>query len=638
MPSFSQLRLSPAAKALADQVLGRAGSTADRRSIEAALVTAAQADSNRVLSVEEVEAVLDGFEQAAPGGGVLSAQQLGVGLDLAQSAAGSMASLSNVDGISAHFTFQESLETKLVGELDAAVAKANGRPLDVNMMIFEFQSDVVEQAIARLAKANPNVTFRIIGDSGQASASGGNALPALLAQSLPNVQVKFKKDFPYVWSESAGRPVYNHGASKGLNHHKGFSTVLEGESDRLVTGSFNWSATADTKNYEDLTVYRAVDSGTRRAVDQYTDEFQGFWNDDDACLSPNDFSNFKDAQWSAMSVAHGRPPSSFPPKPSDALPRYERQADLASIDLNGYRPSDASRLETLVGKTLAGQVRAERSRYGRFTSVAELLERVPGLTSVSRASLERLTFGSGQLSLNTASYDELDALGFSKADAKTIVDARVAKGDFESFEQVRALGVNATTFARLQERLTVVDVEGFFNSRQFSATVGGTGYGSGGVRQTPVAGAGGVVANAPASVVVGATDLFNRAGAGEAISLAMYGMSPSSPEFRSLEAAARRGVTVRVVLNDDFSESTVKALAALKAQGLPVEVRVQTAKTMHEKFGVVGDDVFSGSANFSESSSTKHSEDRFTLKNHKEIAAQFQSQFELLWARSKVMT
>ena len=119
--------------------------------------------------------------------------------------------------------------------------------------------------------------------------------------------------------------------------------------------------------------------------------------------------------------------------------------------------------------------------------------------------------------------------------------------------------------------------------------------------------------------------------------VAMYGMSGTAPEVKALTEAARRGVTVRIVINDAYSASTVAAIKALKAQGLAIDIRVQSAKTMHEKFGVVGDDAFSGSANFSESSSTKHSEDRFTVKNHPEIAAQFQSQFELLWAKSKVM-
>jgi phosphatidylserine/phosphatidylglycerophosphate/cardiolipin synthase-like enzyme len=56
---------------------------------------------------------------------------------------------------------------------------------------------------------------------------------------------------------------------------------------------------------------------------------------------------------------------------------------------------------------------------------------------------------------------------------------------------------------------------------------------------------------------------------------------------------------------------------------------------MHEKFGVVGNDVFFGSANFSESSSTKHSENRITVKNHEETASQFKARFEELWGKSK---
>jgi phosphatidylserine/phosphatidylglycerophosphate/cardiolipin synthase-like enzyme len=139
----------------------------------------------------------------------------------------------------------------------------------------------------------------------------------------------------------------------------------------------------------------------------------------------------------------------------------------------------------------------------------------------------------------------------------------------------------------------------------------------------------------PANVTVGSNDLFNRAKSGEEIVVAMYGMSATSPEFKSLADAAKRGAKVRVVLNDDFNGPVVTALKALASAGAQVEVRVQKARTMHEKFGVVGDDVFFGSANFSESSSTKHSEDRFEVKNHKELAERFQSNFESLWAKSK---
>jgi len=185
------------------------------------------------------------------------------------------------------------------------------------------------------------------------------------------------------------------------------------------------------------------------------------------------------------------------------------------------------------------------------------------------------------------------------------------------------------------KNLNVTDVEAFFNSRPFGAPVGGTGYGSGATRTTAAMGADGKVTQAAASVTVAATDLFNRAKAGDKVSVAMYGISASSKEFQSMVAAAKRGAVVRLVLNDDYNEPATKAIKALKAQGFDIDVRIQSAKTMHEKFGVVGNDVFFGSANFSESSSTKHSEDRFSVKNSEEIAAGFQGRFDALWAKSK---
>ena len=89
-------------------------------------------------------------------------------------------------------------------------------------------------------------------------------------------------------------------------------------------------------------------------------------------------------------------------------------------------------------------------------------------------------------------------------------------------------------------------------------------------------------------------------------------------------------------MNNEYTDPAVNVVKALKAQGVPIDIRKQKAETMHEKYGVVGDDAFFGSANFSESSSTKHSEDRFVVKNHPELADAFKEQFERLWAASKV--
>jgi len=549
----------------------------------------------------------------------------------------SMESLSNLDGVTNAFTLQgASLETKLIADLQASVARAAGRPMDVNVLIFEFQSDAIEKALTDIAKNHPNVTVRVIADSGQASETGGNALPSLLKQKLPNVQVKFKKDFPYVWSSSQGRPVYNHGATQGLNHHKGLVTFIDGKPDTLVTGSFNWSSTADTKNYEDLTTFNNMDSASARAIAQFGEEFAGYWNNPDAALSPNAFQNFKGQKWNELLQANGKRPTATTNRPDDSYAEYALPTDSKSIDVNSVRAGDEARLGALLGsKTLARTIRLERQNYGRFADLSDLKERVPQLASFTDAQLVSLGFGSGKVSINTATLDELDAAGLTKKQAEAVVAWREKNGDFDSVADLKRAGVPQATINKLGDILTAIDVEAFFNSRPYGAPAGDTGYGPAGNRQSPVAGADGTVKAADASVTVAATDLFNRAKPPQTIDVAMYGMSPSAPEVKSLMEAAKRGVPVRVILNDDFTATSVAALKALATQGYPVEVRIQKAKTMHEKFGVVGDDVFSGSANFSESSSTKHSENRITIKNHAETADAFRARFEEIWSKSK---
>lgn len=634
MTTFSQLKLTSAARPIVDRVLARATTDADRTRIQSALVNAADADLNKVLSAQEVQAVADAFEAA--GTGALTPDRLGIGIEGAHVAIKSMSDLGNLDGVSNVFTLQgKSVEARMVKELQDAVVRANGRPMDVNMLIFEFQSDVMEKAVSDIARQNPNVTFRVIADSGQATASGGNALPELLKLGLPNIQVKFKRDFPYVWNDSLKRPTYNHGATQGLNHHKGFVTFIDGKPDALLTGSFNWSTTADTKNYEDLTVFQNKDSSSRRAVEQFGGEFAGYWNNPDAALSPNAFQNYKGTKWNEMLIAHGKPGTSITNRADDSYGTYAVPSDTKSLDVNGFRVQDETRLATLLGsKTLARTVMQERAKFGRFADSADLKERVPQLANLTEAQLQNIGFGSGQVSINTAGLEELDKVGLTKKQATALVAYREKNGDFDSIDDLIKVGVPKATITRLQASLTAVDVEAFFNSRPAGAPAGGTGYGPDGTRTAVVAGADGVIGNSRASVTVAATDLFNRAKAGQTIDVAMYGASPSAPEFVALVAAAKRGAVVRVVLEDGFTGPAAAALKALATQGHAVEVRIQKAKTMHEKFGVVGNDVFFGSANFSESSSTKHSENRIAVKNHEETANVFKSRFDEIWVKS----
>jgi len=635
MPSYSSLKIASAAQALVDQTLARADTAANRTRIKEVLASAAATDLNRVLSAKEAQLVVDAF--APLGAGPLTADQIKLGADASRVSTQAMSALANLDGMSNIFTLQgTSVEKRMIQELKDSVSRANGRATDVNMLIFEFQSDAVEKTIIDLAKLNPNVTFRIIADSGQASESGGNALPPMVALGLPNLQVKYKKDFPYVWSDALKRPNYNHGSTSGLNHHKGFTTLIDGRPDTLLTGSFNWSSTADTKNYEDLTIFQNRDAASRGPIEQFSREFAGYWNNPNAALSPNDFKNFKDQQWNAMMIAHGEPPDQPGNWPTDTYANYVLPTSKAAFDVNGFTSQDEARLATVTGsKAVARQVISERQKFGRFSDLEDLLQRVPSLAGrITADEVDSIGFGSAQTSVNMASAEELDRAGLTLAQAKAVVTYRSAHGDFGSIDELVNAGVPRATVERLRESLTAVDVEVFFNSRARGDSAGGTGYGPDGSRLAMVADAHGVVAPTRASVVVAATDLFNRAGAGEIIDVAMYGANPTAPEFVAMIAAAKRGAKVRVVLNDDFTQTAVAALRSLANQGFAVEVRIQKAKTMHEKFGVVGKNVFFGSANFSESSSTKHSENRITVKNNEEARAAFQARFDELRGKS----
>ncbi|MBI5545338.1 MAG: helix-hairpin-helix domain-containing protein [Deltaproteobacteria bacterium] len=640
---LSKTKVAADAKPVVDKALAKV-SAQDQSKVKEALAQVAEQNGDKFLNQAEAQQVADCFERAAPSNALLTGAAVDAALAEAGAQSAKQRQAANVDGISTHFSFSESLEAKLIDELNDTVSRAAGRPVEINMMIFEFQSDNIEKAIVDIARAHPHVTFRVVADSTQSSASGGNALPEIVKKKLPNIEVKYKKDFPYVWSASKGQPAYNHGATKGLNHHKGFVSTIDGVPDRLVLGSFNWSTTADTKNYEDLMTFKSMDSSTRAAIEQYQDEFSAYFNNNEATLSPNAFANFKKQQWSEMLVKNGKPPLHFTPLADDSYPTYVPRRDAQGFDLNGFRPADKDRLDQLVGSKVAQAIRSDRARYGRFASFSELQDRVKSVASLPAEKLEALqkngSFGALTVSVNDASVDELKIAGLPATEAKALVEHRRQNGSFQSVDEVLAKvpGMTAPAFNAVKKYLTATDVEAFFNSRPFGAEQGGTGYGSGGSRTVAAMGADGTVGQVGASVTVAATDLFTRAQAGEKICVAMYGISATSPEFKSMVAAARRGVDVKVVVNDDYTEAAVNAVKDVKSQGVTIDIRVQSAKTMHEKFGVVGDDVFFGSANFSESSSTKHSEDRFAIRNDAETSQAFQARFDALWQKSKVVT
>lgn len=577
--SFSQLRIAAGSQGLVSQLVGRATSS-NKAPLERLLEAAASTDNNAYLSEREVAEVLALLPGTAPLTDSL-VEQASVSL-LPKFIEGRTNAASR--GMSVHFQAGK-LEQELIDELHAVVAHANGRQLDINMMIFEFQSDAIEAAIADIARANRNVTFRIIGDSTQASSGGGNALPALMKLRLPNIVCKFKKDFPYSWNPDKKMPVYNHGASTGLNHHKGFVAVIDGVPERLVSGSFNWSQTANEKNYEDLAVLHALDPSLQQTIALYQDEFVGFFNNGEATLSERELAAFKREKWNELLVKNGEKPlSPIVVSAADRLAPYQPATGTPTLNVN-HSSSDASLQALLSAATgsdaMFSSLKADRDAFGRFSSFEDLSARVQGiaaLASPAAASLRGATFG--------------------VVDSSRQVDVR-------------------------------------FNSRAYGAASAGTGYGALTSQRQIDVNDGATQSTVGAGVSSVVQQMLAPLGAGDSLDVALYAASPSSKETKAVLSAAQRGVKIRVVLNDDHNENVAKALAQAG-----IEVRMQKARTMHEKFAVTGngsatDAALFGSANFSESSSTKHSEDRFLVQNDAAVAGAFRERFSLLWEKSR---
>lgn len=652
--SATGLKISPTVRATL-QPLDAVTDAVAAQAVEEALQLAAGVDGDRVLDGFEAQAVREAWDATLATGATLDANSapafrtaVTTRIDALKAARPSSTEVLFTSEGNALVAFRQ----KILGCIDATLARAQGRAVDVNMMLFAFTDKVLADEIAARCRANANLTLRILTDWSQLPTSGDRQPARLSLLGLPNLIVKFKKDSPYVWSASG--PQYNHGATAGLNHHKGFVTLIDGRPEKMTLGSFNWSVGAMKENFENLMVLDRGDVDNRAVMESYQKEFEAFWNENGASLTHAEALRERERQYGALAQANG---GSYTPRPVTvadiADPTYDVDDTSTAFDVNSFKDADADKLTTLVGKTAAGKILKELRDYGRFDSIDELLERVPSLASLPSAKLAalraRAEFGEGALSVSTATVSELDRAGFSKAQAERVVRWISTYGALEDAAELeRAAGMTTSRLSRILPALASNEVRALYSAR-VPGGVARTGWhadhqGTTTVARAPNAAtppdpagpARGAAESAPRDLASAVADMLRRTPAGETFRLAMYGASAGSPEWGELVRAVERGVKLRAVLYTEYNQPAIDALKALKARGLDVEVRVIKSRVMHEKFGVVGDDVFNGSANFSSSSITKHTEDRFLFRNMPEVARRFVDEFERLFARGSV--
>jgi competence ComEA-like helix-hairpin-helix protein len=623
-----------------------------------AVADVASVDGDRVLDQFEAQALNDVWSQVVPQGQGPITEAQATRISSALSLQINQMKSSRVDSTEAIFTSEgkalQRFRASIMGAMQDTIDKANGRPVDVNMMLFAFTDPEMADGILDMARDNPNVNFRLMTDWTQLPNSGNRQPRRIMetakAEGLDNIQVKFKKDNPYVWDDNRKRPRYHHSKTQGLNHHKGFVTLIDGRPEKMAFGSFNWSLGAMKRNYENLMLLDRADNDNRAIMGEYQGEFEAFWNNDDVALTLGEALNEKNRLQKELYEANGETYLWDRTYEVEDDPEYKAVNTSPFFDINSFADKDVERLEGMIGKTRTREVMKELRDFGRFDSWTELLVRVPSLAELPtwerEPLMEHLEYGEGGLSVNTASVEELDRAGLSRRQAERVVALREEQGSLESLDEITGIrGIGARTLDRVDDSLHVEENQGYYSARKpgeapttgWADSTRGTGtetvvkrpegpFSTSDVRETEE------VANDLAAPV---KSLLRRAQPGQTFRMAMYGLSTSSPEYAELKAAIERGVSVRVVLYGKYNDKAANALEGLKAQGHDVDYRIIKSRVMHEKFGVVGDDLFNGSSNWSTSSMTKHTEDRFLFRNQPALAHRFVEEFSRLWERAR---
>lgn len=151
-------------------------------------------------------------------------------------------------------------------------------------MTFSFTDAQIADLLIQAARSRPNLSIRLIADWNQGAEGCGRKVRALAALGLPNLEVRYKRDQPYVWDAEAGRMRWSYQTSRGLLHHKTLAVRVDGRPHALLCGSFNWSKRS-AKGYENLIVFEADDPASAAVITAVEREFEALWTDGAATLS-----------------------------------------------------------------------------------------------------------------------------------------------------------------------------------------------------------------------------------------------------------------------------------------------------------------------------------------------------------------
>ncbi|MGD0720175.1 MAG: phospholipase D-like domain-containing protein [Roseiarcus sp.] len=201
----------------------------------------------------------------------------------------------------------ETLRGRLLGLVAEASALAAANRVDLHVMTFAFTDEELAEALAQAAARRPTLTVRIIADWSQRTRARGQQVGRLTRLGLSNLDIRYKKDQPYVWDAAAGHMRWSYNVSRGLLHHKTLGVLANGRPWRLACGSFNWTASA-ARSYENLMIVTPERMGPRRLMARVELEFEALWSNGGDTLSAEEAGR----HYQAIVDAYRRDPSIAP--------------------------------------------------------------------------------------------------------------------------------------------------------------------------------------------------------------------------------------------------------------------------------------------------------------------------------------
>ena len=109
---------------------------------------------------------------------------------------------------------------------------------------------------------------------------------------IPNIEIQYHYYPGWSWNEQEGKPAYDHFHQKSnIWHHK--AVVINKKT--LVTGSYNWSSSAEIKNLENIMIFSGPEA--RHLVDDFLGEYDAMWNDPEASASGDECRKRRDQRY-----------------------------------------------------------------------------------------------------------------------------------------------------------------------------------------------------------------------------------------------------------------------------------------------------------------------------------------------------